>query len=68
LCVVAAVIGLALAATGAPLLEDAIGSVHMSAPTILAGIAAATLVALSSAILPAWRIRRLTVIDALAGR
>ena len=48
--------------------EDILGSVRMSALTFLTGIAAALLVAFSSAILPAWRIRRLTVIDALAGR
>ena len=68
LCLCAAAIGLAVAAGGAPMLKETIGSVRMSAVTILTGIAAAALVALVSAILPAWRIRGLSVVDALAGR
>ena len=68
LCVIAAAMGLALAAAGAPLLRDTIGSAQMSALTILNGIAVAALVALVSAVLPALRIRRLTVVDALAAR
>ncbi len=68
LCLCAAAIGLTLAAGGAPLLEETIGSVRMSAATIFTGMVAAALVALVSAILPAWRIRGLSVVDALAGR
>jgi putative ABC transport system permease protein len=68
LCVIAAALGLALAALAAPLLEDAMGSVRMSPLMILAGFAAAAAVALCSAILPAWRITRLSVVDALAGK
>ncbi len=68
LCLIAAVMGLALAAAGAPLFRDSIGFVHLSAPTMLTGIAAALGVALISAILPALRIRQLSVVDALAGR
>lgn len=68
LCLIAAVIGLALASAGAPLLKETIGPSQMSATTIVAGVATAALVALISAIFPAWRIRRLSVVDALAGR
>lgn len=68
LCLIAAVLGLALAAAGAPLLANTIGSVQMSALTVLMGMAAAIMVALVSAIPPAWRIRRLRVVDALAGK
>jgi putative ABC transport system permease protein len=68
LCLLAALIGLALAALLAPALEASIGKVQMSVLTILEGLAAAAAVALASAILPAWRIRRLSVVDALAGR
>lgn len=68
LCVIAAAMGLALAVAGAPLLRDTIGSSQMSALTVLTGIAVAAGVALVSAILPAWQIRRLSVVDALAAR
>ena len=67
LCVIAAAVGLALAALGAPLFKETIGTVRMSALTVLMGMAAAALVALCSAIPPAWRIRRLSVVDTLAG-
>jgi putative ABC transport system permease protein len=68
LCVVAALLGLTLAALGAPLFEEALGAVEMSPGGTLLGVAVALAVALCSAILPAWRIRRLSVVDALAGR
>jgi len=68
LCVIAATIGLSLAAAGAPLVADTLGSVRLSALSVLGGFAAALLVASCSAILPAWRISRLSVVDALAGR
>ncbi len=68
LCVGAAILGLALAAAAAPLLKATMGSVQMSASTMLAGLSLAAAVAFVSAILPAWRIRRLSVVDALAGR
>jgi putative ABC transport system permease protein len=68
LCVVAAALGLAAAAMAAPLFADTLGAVHLSAASMLAAILAALLVAFFSAILPAWRIRRLSVVNALAGR
>jgi putative ABC transport system permease protein len=68
LCVLAAIIGLAAASAAAPLLKDTLGSVELSASSMAVGVAAALLVAFCSAILPAWRIRRLSVVDALAGK
>lgn len=68
LCVAAAALGLAAAALAAPLFADTLGAVRLSASSVLAAILGAMLVAFFSAILPAWRIRRLSVVDALAGR
>jgi putative ABC transport system permease protein len=68
LCVLAAAIGLAAASAAAPLFGGTLGSVELSASSVAAGLAAALLVAFCSAILPAWRIRRLSVVDALAGK
>ncbi len=68
LCVIAALIGLSLAAAGAPLVAGTLGPVHLSALSVFGGIAAALAVALCSAIPPAWRIGRLSAVDALAGR
>ena len=68
LCVLAATIGLAAASVTAPLFEDTLGSVQLSTTSVASGVAAALLVAFCSAILPAWRIRRLSVVDALAGK
>jgi putative ABC transport system permease protein len=68
LCVLAATLGLAAASVTAPLFEDTLGSVQLSVSSVAAGVAAALLVAFCSAILPAWRIRRLSVVDALAGK
>jgi putative ABC transport system permease protein len=68
LCGLAACVGLAAAALAAPLFEEALGEVRMSALTVLAGLGAALAVAFVSAALPAWRITRLRIVDALAGR
>ena len=68
LCLLAAIVGLALAAVISKFATDIIGPIRVSAMVVAAGIGTAVLVALVSAALPAWRVRQLRVIDALAGR
>lgn len=68
LCVLAAMVGLALAAVVAQFATDLIGPINVSPRVILGGVGTAVLIALVSATLPAWRVRQLRVVDALAGR
>jgi putative ABC transport system permease protein len=68
LCVLAALLGLAIAAMAAPLLKDVIGVVQFSWPVIADGVCMAILLALVSAALPAWSVSRLSVVDAIGGR
>jgi putative ABC transport system permease protein len=68
LCVIAAVIGLAIAAVLSRWATDIIGPIRVSWLVIGGGIGAAVLVALVSASVPAWKVRGLRVVDALAGR
>jgi putative ABC transport system permease protein len=69
ICVVAALVGLAVAEMLIPLAKPIVGGLaHMPPVVILSGIAASLLVALVSGGLPAWRARRLVVVDALAER
>ncbi len=69
LCVFAAFAGLALAAALFPALQTAVGfEVLFPMQVLIIGAVAAITLALLSALPPAWRANRLTVIDALAGR
>lgn len=71
LCVTSCVIGIALAAAVLfPLISTAfrIGTLPMPKSVVLLGIAIAVGLACASALPPAWRARRLNVVDALAGR
>ena len=68
LCLVAAVLGLALARALFPLLKDVIGVVSLPASVIGNGLAVAVLLALVTGGLPALRAKRLVIVDALAGR
>lgn len=68
LCVLAAGIGLAIAAALFPALEDITGLDRLSWIVVFAGLSAAVLLALISALLPAWRIRQLRIVDALGAR
>jgi putative ABC transport system permease protein len=69
LCVFAALIGLGLAALAFPAFGNiGIGKVSLPAVVLLSGTAAAVLLALVSGLPPAWRAKRLAVVDALAGR
>jgi putative ABC transport system permease protein len=68
LCILAAAIGLAIAAALFPQLRDIIGLQRLSWLVVFAGIGAAIALALMSASLPAWRVSRLRIVDALRVR
>jgi len=68
LCLVAALIGLAIAAGIFPALKSIIGEVRLPADVFTLGIGVAVLLALCTGVPPAWRTARLNIIDALAGR
>jgi putative ABC transport system permease protein len=69
LCVFAALIGLGLAALAFPAFGAlGIGDVKLPAIVLITGTIAAVLLALVSGLPPAWRAKRLAVVDALAGR
>jgi putative ABC transport system permease protein len=73
-CVLGALIGLAISRSAAPFAVLVLPA-GMSLPlpelspmVFLIGIGTAILVAAASSVLPAWRVRRLDIVDALAGR
>jgi putative ABC transport system permease protein len=68
LCLLAAIAGLAIASVASRWATDIVGPVRVSWAVIGAGLGTAILVALISASLPAYRVRQLRVVDALAGR
>jgi putative ABC transport system permease protein len=69
LCVFAAMLGLFLAASLFPAAKLATGFEILMPPGVfIAGMIGAVVLALVSALPPAWRANRLTVVDALAGR
>jgi putative ABC transport system permease protein len=69
LCLVAALLGLAVAATIFPVTAAlGISGGALPARVYAAGAAVAIALALISGLPPAWRAHRLTIVDALAGR
>ena len=68
LCLAAAGIGLAAAAAIFPMAKNVFGVVNLPAIVLFMGFAAAVLLALISGLPPAWRAKRLNIVDALAGR
>ena len=70
LCSVAAAMGLGIAALVSPIIYREIGAGGLSLPlsVVSMGLALSAVVALVSALAPAWRVRRLNIVDALAGR
>jgi putative ABC transport system permease protein len=68
LCVISAVMGLAVSALIAPLLVNILGVVRLSWGVIAGAAVVAFIMAIVSAIPPAWRIHRLRIVDALAVR
>ena len=70
LCGVAAGIGLGIAQLASPSIFRAIGAAGLTLPwnVIGTGLGIAAVVALISALPPAWRTQRISIVDALAGR
>jgi putative ABC transport system permease protein len=68
LCLVAAFLGLAIAAGIFPALKSVIGETRLPADVVTLGFGVAVLLALLTGLPPAWRTTRLNIIDALAGR
>jgi putative ABC transport system permease protein len=68
LCLIAALIGLGIAALIFPAMKDFIGEAHLPANVLILGVALAVLLALGTGLPPAWRTARLNIVDALAGR
>jgi putative ABC transport system permease protein len=70
LCAVAAGIGLAIASVIAPAIYRTIGAGGLELPwsVVGMGLAISAAVAVISALPPAWRVQRLNIVDALAGR
>jgi putative ABC transport system permease protein len=71
LCLISALIGIAVAATVLfPLIGAAFrtGTLPMDATVVVTGIVIAVALACVIALPPLWRVRRLNVVDALAGR
>jgi putative ABC transport system permease protein len=68
LCAVGAALGLTLAGLLMPLARKTIGIATLPPAVLVEGALAALLVALLSGLLPGLRARRLSIVDALAGR
>jgi putative ABC transport system permease protein len=68
LCLSAAIVGLAAAMAAFPALKDVVGVVNLPRIVIAIGLALAALLAIASGLPPAWRAKRLSIVDALAGR
>ena len=68
LCLIAALIGLGIAALIFPAMKDYIGEAHLPANVLVSGAALAVLLALCTGLPPAWRTARLNIVDALAAR
>ncbi len=67
LCVLAAVLGLLIAWALFPGLKDVIGVVSLPPPVIVEGFVVALLLAFITGIVPAWRAKRLDIVEALRG-
>jgi putative ABC transport system permease protein len=68
LCLVAALLGLGIAAAIFPALKSIIGEARLPADVMILGIGVGVLLALCTGLPPALRTTRLNIIDALAGR
>ncbi len=67
LCVLAALLGLFAAWAMFPMLKDVLGVVDMPTPVIVEGVVVALLLAFITGIFPAWRAKRLDIVEALRG-
>ncbi len=67
LCVLAAFLGLGIASVLFPGLKDVIGLVSIPTPVIVEGIIGAVVLALVVGLIPAWKAKRLDIVEALRG-
>jgi putative ABC transport system permease protein len=65
LCIVAALLGLALADVLFPMLRNTLGVVNMPVTVIAEGVLMAAVLAVATGIVPAWRAKRLVIVEAL---
>jgi len=68
LCVIAAIIGLALSFAALPIIKEGLQGVELSPRALIPGMAAAVLLALIVGLPPAVRAMRLNIVDALADK
>ena len=68
LCLIAALLGLTVAWAMFPAMQGFIGVATLPPEVLVLGFAAAVLMALVTGTPPAWRLQRLKLVDALAGR
>jgi putative ABC transport system permease protein len=68
LCVMAAVVGLALSYTALPIVKEGLQGVELSPGALLPGLGVAVLLALIVGAAPALSAMRLSIVDALAGK
>lgn len=68
LCEIAALVGLGIAAALFPTMRGVIGVATLPPQVIVEGLVAALVLALLTGLAPAWRAKRLQIVDALAGR
>ena len=67
LCLLAAALGLIAAWALFPMLKDTLGVVKLPTPVIVEGVGVAALLAFVTGIFPAWRAKRLDIVEALRG-
>ena len=65
LCLLAAALGLIAAWALFPMLKDTLGVVKLPTPVIVEGVVVAALLAFVTGIFPAWRAKRLDIVEAL---
>jgi putative ABC transport system permease protein len=68
LCVIAAIIGLALSFAALPIIKQGLQGLELSPRALITGMAAAVLLALIVGLPPALRAMRLNIVDALADK
>lgn len=65
LCIFAALVGLGIADFLFPLLRDTLGVVRMPVRVVVEGVLMAAILAAATGLVPAWRARRLVIVEAL---
>ena len=68
LCVLASILGLVLAAAVFPVIAQLFGAMKMQPMVMVTGLLLAVLIAIVSSVIPAIRVSRLSIVDAISGR